>query len=34
VLIAQIIQRGQFLPQVPIVPLAPPADPARLGIRA
>jgi predicted dinucleotide-binding enzyme len=33
VLIAQVIQRGQFLLQMPIVPLTPPADPTRLGER-
>jgi predicted dinucleotide-binding enzyme len=34
VLIAQIIHRGQFLLQMPIMPLKPPADPARLGERS
>jgi predicted dinucleotide-binding enzyme len=33
VLIAQIIERGEFLLQMPITPLEPPADPARLGER-
>jgi predicted dinucleotide-binding enzyme len=33
VLIAQIMQREEFLLQMPITPLKPPADPARLGER-